>query len=478
MNPYLLTLSFFLAGCAGNLVFGINKDVDEDGDLRDKDCNDLNASQAHGNFEWADDGLDNNCDDQIDEPNSLALLIQKTYSTIVSALFTNFDDAGYDELLIGNPEGTESREGGVVVLSKEGQVIDTLLGVNSYDQFGSSLIQCAGSLVFIGALGADVAGTASGSVSLLQDQEVTYDVVSGSASYANAGASLACVRGEEEAVLLAVGEPGVGQVRVIENPQDTPTQEVVLLGSDQFGSALAGADVNGDGLGDLVVGSPQEAHDDGIYSGSASLYLNPPTSDPDAVLVGETSWMQIGSAVSSAGDVDGDGYADLLIGAPGAEGQAGISGAGAVYLVAGNPNLTSGLASDVASATFLGQYASQQAGISVASLGDINADGWDDLFISGLVNDQGLESQAQGFVFLGGPDVKGALSLLNSQADFGGDQNASYMAAAGRGTVAEGIYYDSPVYEDFAVLSLDSQTDILSGNIFSGQAYQTEDKNR
>ena len=85
----------------------------------------------------------------------------------------------------------------------------------------------------------------------------------------------------------------------------------------------------------------------------------------------------LGRSVASASDVNGDGYDDILIGAPQAYGGSGRS-----YLVLGKP---SGGATDTsvssAHASFLGEIEGDLAGFSVASAGDVNKDGYADILI-------------------------------------------------------------------------------------------------
>lgn len=90
----------------------------------------------------------------------------------------------------------------------------------------------------------------------------------------------------------------------------------------------------------------------------------------------------VGKGVASAGDVDGDGYDDLLIGAPGS----GESAPGAVYLVYGNGQKIDDY--DLIQAVqFQGEDTSDKLGSTVTGLGDINGDGYADMGLTSLYHD-------------------------------------------------------------------------------------------
>jgi hypothetical protein len=167
----------------------------------------------------------------------------------------------------------------------------------------------------------------------------------------------------------------------------------------QAGISVASAgDVNGDGYDDLVIGAPGEQAN-GSGSGSAYVvfgHAGAQAADIDlGALNGTTGFKisgasgnEIGRSVSAAGDVNGDGYADLLVSA---DGFGGIGGGGGAYVLFGHAgsfaatpqtsaiNGTNGFLLD-------GPFGFD-VGRSVSTAGDLNGDGYDDLIVVERAND-------------------------------------------------------------------------------------------
>lgn len=168
--------------------------------------------------------------------------------------------------------------------------------------------------------------------------------------------------------------------------------------ADYFGRSVAGAgDVNGDGYGDLVVGADQ-----GYLSfgpGAASVYLGgadgiPAT--PQRVLVGRHAGDGFGFSVASAGDVNADGYADLVVGS--SHGVGGATDATAASVFLGGASGISATAQRV-----LSGMGDDEFGNVVAGAGDVNGDGYSDIFIGAPHADPGGRRDAgTASVFLGG----------------------------------------------------------------------------
>ena len=144
---------------------------------------------------------------------------------------------------------------------------------------------------------------------------------------------------------------------------------------DQLGTALAAADLDGDGQHDLIVGA--DDHDaGGDAAGAAFLLAGPLTaarnaSAAEATVLGASESDGLGGALAVVGDVDGDGLVDWAVGAPGSD--AGGEGAGALYLLGG---LATGLEG---ASTVLGMQTDWGVGGSAGWVGDLDGDGRDDL---------------------------------------------------------------------------------------------------
>ena len=161
-------------------------------------------------------------------------------------------------------------------------------------------------------------------------------------------------------------------------------------------------DVNGDGRVDLT------CYADKHYShGRTLLFLDVPAllgnevgiGDADAVYLGENEDDQARPAAGS-GDVNGDGFDDLLVKAPGND--EGFEGAGQIYLVLGR---SVGWAEEnslaAADASWIGE--SNQAGYSAAIAGDVNGDGLDDILVDALYHDESAPSAGKVYLILGEP---------------------------------------------------------------------------
>lgn len=194
-------------------------------------------------------------------------------------------------------------------------------------------------------------------------------------------------------------------------PDSTTASPSALLESNQvnsyFGSSVASAgDVNGDGFSDVVVGAPSYttgAQDGGsafVFLGSPAGIGNGNPATASAHLSSTFSIDGLGASVSGAGDVNGDGYADIIVGHPRYNVDQGIEGAAFVFL---------GSSTGVASATTATAHARVKSsqpeaefGFSVSGAGDLNGDGYADIVVGAKRYDHGSGNEGAAFVFLGG----------------------------------------------------------------------------
>jgi hypothetical protein len=245
---------------------------------------------------------------------------------------------------------------------------------------------------------------------------------------------------------LVVGAPGVsifgaeaGAAYVLPGPF-SGSRSIVGVGFEFLGSgdgARAGAAVRGagdldaDGFDDVVVG----AHGADSEAGAAYIAYGPISAGGildyvDVELTGEAAGDQAGSSVAGAGDFDGDGFDDLLIGALG-ESSVG-SATGAVYLVFGPP-AGSGSLGSLADLKLIGEGAFDYVGHAVDGVGDTDGDGLDDIVVTARWEDGGGSSSGAAYLVLGG--LSGTMGLASADAKFVGtaanEQAGSAVAGIG-----------------------------------------------
>ena len=324
---------------------------------------------------------------------------------------------GYDDLIIGanraDPNGNNSGETYVVYggATEAGGALDLstldgangfiLRGIDSGDRSGTS-VSSAGDVngdgyddLIIGADRADPNGANSGE---------TYVVYGGAhAPGTNGVLALAALDGANGFILAGVQARGYSGI-----------------------SVSSAGDVNGDGYDDLIIGAFRAGSTSGrtyvVYGGASApgtggeLALSALDGSNGFALTGRAPGDYSGRSVSSAGDVNGDGYDDLIIGAFGADSFSGES-----YVVYGGAtgtdlSLTRSTLNGTNGFTLIGVNRSDRSGVSVSSAGDVNGDGYDDLIIGADRADPNGNDSGETYVVYGGARAPGTGGVLNLSA--------------------------------------------------------------
>ncbi len=380
--------------CDGAIDEGDDNDQDGFDDVCGQDCNDDNANVHPDGVEACDD-IDNDCDGEIDGPDALGTVPSwldadgDGYGDTTIVEFSCESSLGYvrndhdcdDSDPAVSPDATEicsdfvdnDCDGSANDCDLEGTVSVTdaplrILGGREDASFGYSVA------------GEDVNG------------DGWSDLLIGAMTESNAGGT------EAGAAYLFLG-PLTGSVDAEAADAAMPGPEA----SAQSGREVALCDLDGDGMSDVVSGAWNQAD----QAGAAVIYLDPLNDvTEDAVILGSQAGNKAGWAVECLGDVDGDGLADIAVGAV-SNGSVAVD-AGAVHLLLGPATGVSSF--DDAWATWTGEDEDDLAGASVSGPGDLDGDGSRDLLVGASLEDT-VGSNAGASYIIHGPLTSGTSSL-------------------------------------------------------------------
>jgi hypothetical protein len=171
-----------------------------------------------------------------------------------------------------------------------------------------------------------------------------------------------------------------------------PDVNITTTMTEYFGYFIAGVgDLNGDGYDDLAVQA--NLVEVWIFFGGKPMDIT-----PDLTLLGETEWHNqfgvswFGWGIDGLGDLDGDGYDDMMVGAFGYEADSSSYNRGKAYIYKGGPAMDA-----EADYTFTGAIDNETLGVSVAGIGDVNADGYNEFLIGAYMD---MTANGNGKVYL------------------------------------------------------------------------------
>ena len=241
----------------------------------------------------------------------------------------------------------------------------------------------------------------------------------------------------------------------------------------------AAGDVNDDGFQDFLIGAWPE----GLFADSGTVYLvyggnHPLVSDQvvnlstaDVVINGFGFGSETGRSLAAAGDVNDDGIDDFLVGVPRQDPTGADSGA--AYLIYGSTSLTtpiilSALAPGQATA-FHGVDGSDQAGTSVAGVGDVNGDGIDDILIGARgASPNGINLAGQSYIVYGGSGLGDVVLLDDLNATTGVKINGIAASDQAGLSVSGAGFFNGDAFADVIIGAEQANP---GGKNNAGQAY-------
>lgn len=241
-------------------------------------------------------------------------------------------------------------------------------------------------------------------------------------------------------------------------------------------SVSTAGDVNGDGYSDVIVGAPK--YDNGqTDEGAAFLFPGSAAGIGLSATILQSNQVnaQSGTSVSTAGDVNGDGYSDVLVGAPYFD--AGQTDEGMVFLYLGS---AAGISTTPARMLEINQ-ADANFGISVAMAGDVNGDGRSDILAGAHQYDNGQLNEGAAFLFYGSA-ASVSLAAVTLEANQAGAMMGYSVASAGDVTgdgytdvmVGARLYSNGQAYEGAVFIYRGSASGLVTSNPYLLESDQVD----
>lgn len=287
-----------------------------------------------------------------------------------------------------------------------------------YIFFGSASVDTSADLILTGTSGSFFGNSVSGAGDINNDG--FDDVITGASQYnSNTGRAFIFLGGSPMNATIDLTMTGIGTGN--------------LLGT----SVSKAGDVNNDNFDDFIVGSPGNSSSNGranIYFGSAVL-----NNSADVIVTGQASFGYFGTSVSNAGDVNNDGFDDVVVGAYGLN-----SSSGRIYIYFGGAVMNNVSDRDISG------NSGNEFGYCVSDAGDVNNDGYDDFVASAPSSSAG-----DIYIFYGGTTID-SIPDVQYSGENTGDKYGYSVSSAGD-------------------MNNDTLSDLISGaygfNVFAGNVY-------